>query len=353
MIDLILYNDRTAFAPSVLGSGVPVGGFEVACEQIASGVAAGGRSVVVLGPPGQPGVVGDVEYVDALYASGGTLNCRALLTARACPIPPWIKADRTFTTCVDDPRGEPESFAHLKGRTTIVCLSEWQAGLYRELGHERVIVIPSMIADDVYSYRACEKVAGRFVCVNAWNKGTDATLKMWASLRKRLPGCELHVGSPYSHPPDAAERCVWAGAKWIGQLTPGAVVSALSTAEAVFRVCTAPETFGVADAIAEVVGARVHALFTNGMGASADVLSSPWLTTSEDTFERWVLKEAAHTAHDAIATRAANEASREIAERVGMGDKVPTVTFDRPLPEPLADYRVSTIIRRWEEVLFG
>lgn len=317
MIDLILYNDRTAFAPSVLhGGSVRVGGFEVACEQIASGIAGRGRSVVALSPyEGEVGR-GPVVYLRHDVRQSGT-ECLALLTARACPIPTWIHAERTFTTCVDDPRSEPESFAHLKGRTTIIALSEWQANLYRELGHERVIVIPSMIADDVYSYRACEKVPGRFVCVNAWNKGTDETLRAWSKMRKRLPGCELHVGSPYSHPPDAAERCAWAGARWIGTLTPHAVVSALSTAEAVFRVCTKPETFGVADAIAEVVGARVHALFTDGMGASADVLSSPFLTTNPASFEAGVLDSRCY---------------------------VP--------PTPRADYRVSRIINRWEEVLF-
>lgn len=320
VIDLILFNSRTAFAPSVLGSGVAVGGFEVACEQVASGVASGGRQVLAY-HAGLSGIERGVTYVPTENAIKYGSEIRALLTARACPIPPWIRAERTFTTCVDDPRGEPESFAHLKGRTTIVCLSEWQANLYRELGHERVIVIPSMIADDVYSYRACEKVPGRFVCVNAWNKGTDETLRAWARLRKRLPGCELHVGSPYSHPPDAAERCAWAGAKWIGQLGPSAVVSALSTAEAVFRVCTAPETFGVADAIAEVVGARVHCLCTNGFGGARDALSSQSLTVHPDMFEKYM---------------------------VMTHEKWPTL-----LPEPRADYRVSTIIKRWEEVLFG
>jgi hypothetical protein len=325
VLDLVIFNDRTAFSPSVLhGGAVQVGGFEVACEQIASGIASslgvstGGGEVVVYGPI--ESYERGVDYRLVYWGGKKPLECQALLTARACPIPSWIRAGRTFTTCVDDPRGEPESFAHLKGRTTLVCLSEWQANLYRELGHEKVIVIPSMISDDVYSYRACEKTAGRFVCVNAWNKGTDETLRAWAKIRKRLPGCELHVGSPYSHPPDAAERCVFAGAKWIGTLSPTAVVSALSTAEAVFRVCTRPETFGVADAIAEVVGARVHCLCTNGKGGAVDVLASPYLTEG-DAFEQNVIM-----AHE----------------------KWPT-----ELPTPRADYRASTIIKRWEEVLFA
>ena len=106
--------------------------------------------------------------------------------------------------------------------------------------------------------------------------------------------------------------------KRIGQLTPTAVVGALSTAEAVFRVCVAPETFGVADAIAEVVGAQVHALFTSGTGASVDVLSSPFLTSDPQSFA---------------------------AGLVDRGCYGP--------PVPRGDYRVSTVIKEWERVMFA
>ena len=315
MIDLVIYNDRTAFAPSVLRSGVQVGGFEVACEQIARGIAATGRSVMVFSPANT-----GVERGPVVYSSNEPVGeCRVLLTARACPIPPKIKAGRTFTTCVDDPRGDGPSFDHLKGRTTIVALSEWQAQLYRDLGHERVIVIPSMIEDDYVAFARCEKRPRSFVCVNAWNKGTPQTLAMWARLRSRLKGCTLSVGSPYSHPDDAAEQCAFHGVKWLGTLTPMGVVNVLSTAEAVFRVCTAPETFGVADAIAEMVGARVHCLCTNGVGAAREVLASP-VCTDVRAFEY------------------------DVARWVGV---------DLPPIRPVADYRVSTVIKRWEEVLFG
>jgi hypothetical protein len=329
MIDLVIYNDRTAFAPSVLHSGaVQVGGFEVACEQIASGIAGTGRDVQVLSPHGSGSISAVVERgvyywnardLESAWDRDVKLECRALLTARACPIPDWIKADRTFTTCVDDPRGDwSKTFDHLKGRTTIVALSEWQAQLYRDLGHERVIVIPSMIADDYASYAKCEKVPGRYVCLNAWNKGTMQTMAAWAKIRRLLKGCTLSVGSPYSHPEDAAERCAFMGVRWLGTLSPLAVVDALSTAEAVFRVCVAPETFGVADAIAELVGARVHCWCQNGAGAAPDVLSSP-IALDEEGFRQDVMRWKG--------------------------------TMQRGAPK--GDYRVSTVIKRWEEVLFG
>ena len=321
MIDLIIWNDRTAFAPSVIRSGsVQVGGFEVACSQIAGGIAATGREVLTFAP-GHARVEAGVVYVgsDVAAQERVPLECHALLTARACKIPDWIKAKRTFTTCVDDPRGSwASSFDHLKGRTTIVALSEWQAQLYRDLGHERVIVIPSMIEDDYVAFARCEKRPRSFVCVNAWNKGTPQTLAMWARLRSRLKGCTLSVGSPYSHPDDAAEQCAFHGVKWLGTLTPMGVVNVLSTAEAVFRVCTAPETFGVADAIAELVGTRVHCMCVHGTGAARDVLSSPWVTEDWAAFGSGVVSA------------------------IGSGPAVPR-----------GDYRVSTVIKKWEEVLFG
>jgi hypothetical protein len=313
VIDLVLFNDRTAFAPSVLRSGVQVGGFEVACEQIASGIADTGRVVHAITPLHRE------RYENGVTYTQNTPDvCNVLLTARACRVPYAIKAHQTFTTCVDDPRSAPHTFEHLKGRTVIVCLSEWQAELYTELGHRDVIVIPSMIADEYAELRSMPKVPGRFICVNAWNKGTYETLQIWSQLRGRMPDSELLVGSPYSHPPDAEEQCKRAGATWIGTLAPKAIAAQLASAEAVFRVCMAPETFGVADAIAELVGTRVHCWCVNGYGAARDVLLSEFVTSRVERFVQGVL-----------AARGA------------------------PLAKPRGDYRVSTIIKEWERVLFG
>ena len=204
-----------------------------------------------------------VRYLDA-RDDLSPLQCRVLLTGRQSNIPAWIKAERVFTSCVDDPSNEPHAYAHLRNRTTMIHLSEWQESLYEALGHEDGIVIPSMISDWITGPAS----KSGWVCVNAWNKGTRETLDMWQHLRNSGFEGELRVGSPYGFPADAYDQCARAGAKWLGLLTPEKVVHELNRAEAVFRVCRAPETFGVTDAIAEVVGTRVHCLCTNGFGAS-------------------------------------------------------------------------------------
>ncbi len=152
--------------------------------------------------------------------------------------------------------------------TTMVCLSEWQAGLFRELGHD-CVVIPSHIPDEYYDAPKT-KAAEAFGCFSAWNKGTDATLEAWSAIGR--PG-RLYVGCPYSAPSDAAERCRAHGAFWVGTLRPRDWLTYMQTIEAHVRVCNIGETFGVTDAIAEAMGARVHVWCTGDKGALPSTLA--------------------------------------------------------------------------------
>jgi len=301
VIDLVVYDQHFAWSPSY-NETHPVGGWECHVVQIAEWLAGRGLRVVasraadveglhVWSEGGPAAHAGGVVWIDSRSLEGRSLlQCRALITGRHSPIPDWIHADRIVTSAVDDPRHSKERYEHLLGRSTIVCLSEWQAMLYRSMGHDTA-VIPSAIDDAVYDLRG-EHHPGRFVCVAAWNKGTMRTLAQWALLKSKYPGwkAELRVGSPYSHPGDAKERCEQAGAHWIGQLSPKRVIGELATAEAVFRVNDHhPETFGVTDALAEAVGTRVHCLRTGEIGAAREVLVSPYLTADPAEFERGVL----------------------------------------------------------------
>jgi hypothetical protein len=291
VIDLVIYDQHFPWSPSYNASHA-VGGWECHMVQIAEWLAGRGLSVWALNPSANNiRIDGDNFRAPVTYAEHGTdLRCRALITGRHSDIPDSIAATRIFTSAGDDPRHGTERYDHLLGHSTIVCLSEWQAMLYRSMGHETA-VIPSAIDDAVYDLRG-EHHPGRFVCCNAWNKGTIRTLAQWALLKSKYPGwkAELRVGSPYSHPGDAKERCEQAGAHWIGQLAPKQVIGELASAEAVFRVNDhAPETFGVSDAIAEAVGTRVHCLRTGEIGASREALVSPYLTADPAEFERGVL----------------------------------------------------------------
>jgi hypothetical protein len=307
--DVILYDDHNAWSPQLNGAGrngQGVGGFEVQCVQIAHWLAGRGCEVRAMNPG-----YGPQTWIDGVQYRGiepAVMQCKALIVSRWSRVPEWIEADTVIVSNVD---AEVDKFEHHLGRT-MACLSEWHAGLFRAKGHT-CEVIPSMIDDWIYELKVPTEKRG-YVCVNAWNKGTDATLRLWKELR--LPGT-LSVGSPYGAPEDAAVRCRAAGATWLGQLSPRQVVAALSRAEAVFRVCERPETFGICDAIAEVVGTPVYGLLPNGFGASGDVLRSSYLTSKVETLRTWL--------------SIARPAYRS--------------TTYRP------DYRVSTIMPQWEQVL--
>jgi hypothetical protein len=282
-LKVILYDQFKSWSPSINrtgDSGRGVGGWECLMVQLASGLASAGYEVQAV-RRGAYELTDGVRYLNA-QDNMGQMQCDVLVTGRQSQIPTWIKAERTFTACVDDPTTEPHAYAHLKKRSVMVHLSQWQRLLYEALVHTGGVVIPSMIDDWIYELPREPK--NGWVCVNAWNKGTVETLKMWEHLKNSGFEGQLSVGSPYGFPADAYDQCQRVGARWLGLLTPRKVVGVLNRAEAVFRVCRAPETFGVTDAIAEVVGTRVHCLCTNGFGASKEALTSPFVTDSATAF---------------------------------------------------------------------
>jgi hypothetical protein len=291
---VVMYDENFGWSPS-FNAYHQVGGWEVYQVQIATWLAAQGLSVLAVNPGRSDSTDEDgVTYFPHIKGAktGITGDCRALVLGRHSRRPRDVRAGRVVTSAVDDPRYCDETYDHLIGQSTIVCLSEWQAGLYRAKGHDAV-VIPSMIDDYVYSMprNQIEGACG-FVCLNAWNKGTEATLAVWAKMRARYPEWKatLAVGSPYSHPEDAEARCRQAGASWLGTLSPRDVVAYLASAEAVFRVNDRhPETYSVCDAIAEVVGTRVHTLHTGELGAVRETLVSPYLTDNYEEFASGVM----------------------------------------------------------------
>lgn len=313
--DVIIWDTNAGWSPS-LNSSKGTGGFEVYMVQIASWLAKQHYSVVAF-QHGE-GVEDGVVYLDSRFPSSEQWVCRCLIICRSSPLPTNVLAERTIAVQANDPRADPGRWTHLKS-VPMVCVSQWQAGLFLDLGHEVVAVIPAAIDDDVYDAPPPAKHRGRFVCLSAWNKGTPETLEAWSRLREKLPGCQLLIGSPYSHPDDAEDRCRAAGARWIGTLTPLAVRCELAVAEAVWRVCVAPETFGVTDALAEALGCKVYMRCCNGLGASGEVLGSQGVVESEEYFFARTID--------------------------GIGCKHRPPGHDR--------YRVSRIMPQWLSVLFG
>jgi hypothetical protein len=281
--DVILYADDPlgAFAPDFNAS-KPTGGTEVHMVQLAEGLAAEGFAVVAYS------AIPARETHGAEYrppSSGITPRCRALVTAGLSQVPNWIRTDRHAILWTHDP---PHNVPFLVERglrwNKYVCVSEWQRARF-PFGWDTA-AIPSMIDPWIYDLPPVPKDPKKFVCVSAWWKGTMDTLVAWEM--NHPAGATLYVGSPYSHPPSAramVERTP--GCRWVELPSPRAVVEMLRDAAGVYRVCAAPETFGVTDAIAQILGCRVHVFCNGDPGALPDTLGAwHYVTNNLDQFHR-------------------------------------------------------------------
>lgn len=294
MASILIYDEHCGWSPS-LNASKGTGGAEVHNVQVATGLAKAGHVVSALCHDGRGQIEAGVWYAES---RGGEVPAQChdvLITVRASAIPPFVRAYRTFSIMHDDPRPEPERFAHLRDRSTLICVSEWQANLYRALGHT-CVVLPAMYDDATLSRFTSHRRAGRYACVSAWNKGTDATLEAWARLaddrwhHAAYGGAPLAlmVGSPYSAPDDAHERCERVGATWLGILTPEQIVWELGAAEAHVRINTASETFGMTDCLARALGCKLITLCEGDPGALEETTgSAPY--TSRAEWERAVM----------------------------------------------------------------
>jgi hypothetical protein len=307
----------------------PTGGAEVHLSQLAREFGRSHPGTIVWSPIDEETVL-DEEFGTAFRDSRRTteyksVRCKLAIISGSCKPPPWLHADRTVALVVHDPRPNPGLCEHHLGKATLVCVSEWQASLFRAQGHE-CIVIPPMIEDYVYSATMTRhKVPNQYACLSAWNKGGPETMEAWNTLREWLPeGSRLVVGAPYGNPNTPRYATYEAmgvdsgrnDIQWLGLMTPGQVVDELARSEAVFRVNVAPETFGVTDAIAEAVGTRVHCLCKNGFGGAREALSSEYLTDDALKF----------------------------------GADIVLAAKEQRVPVP-HDYRVSTIFPLWEALV--
>jgi hypothetical protein len=284
--DVVVYagDEAGAFAPAYNAS-KPTGGSEVHAVQLCEGLGAEGLRVVGVSPIPSPEVSAHARYLPD-GQSALVHDCRALITMGLSPPPRSQRPDRHVVLFTHD---APHNVPHLEAAglrwSEFVCVSQWQASRFPRGWKTRVI--PPIVDDAVYSLPAVEKDPKKFVCVSAWWKGTQQTLEAWSQIRP--PGAELHIGSPYSHPPNArsiVERVP--GCVWIEPKSPRDVIEAMRPAIGVFRVCMQPETFGITDVIGQIVGCRIHALCPNGLGGMSEALHdpSPWVTTDGEQFAR-------------------------------------------------------------------
>lgn len=288
--NVLFFDDRGGFGP-VFNATHAVGGAEIHLVQLAEFLARQGCTVDV-NTHSDEGPGNGVCYWDSReFNHRGRVD--TLIVVGCASLPSTCTWRQAFAFQVVDPRPHPERFTHLRGNATMVCVSEWQAGLFRALGHEAV-VIPVPIPDEWYGISR-SPVPGRHVCVSSWNKGARETIEAW-----RPEWGELAVGSPYSQPDDAEEICARKGVTWLGTLRGHRWPEALATGESLARVCTIGETFGVADVAAAAMGLRTHTLCTGDVGSLREVGASPYTDPSS-----W--RESLRHGIGAVRTRDAEE----------------------------------------------
>ena len=258
----------------------PTGGTEVHLVQLCEGIA--GYAMHTAGISSienaeVPDIGGFPRYFPVGHVDAPT-ETRALVTCGLKGLPPeGLTTDKHVILWTHDPAHNIPHIQHMRGYN-FVCVSHWQANRFPK-GWRRA-VIPPMIDHWVYQLPKVEKDPNKYVCVSAYWKGTLETMTLWPQVAP--PGATLYVGSPYSHPPHFKElvertpRC-----KFISLENPGAIVHSMRDAAGTFRVCTQPETFGVTDAIAQVLGCRTHVFCTSDVGGLAESLEPTGCVTTD------------------------------------------------------------------------
>ena len=250
------------------------------------------------------------------------------MISRYSSLPPSIIADRVVVSATDIygkwHHHQKSLLDDTEGHgacATLVCVSQWQASLFPETWRKQVI--PAMLDDYIYELNSTAKNPNKFVYASAAVKGWDATLAMWKGLRSRHPElreAELHVTTPgYDQPTDdgswAAHRVYWAGV-----IPPKQLAAFMADAAGLVYVNTFPETFCAVAAIAEAVGCQCHILLAGSSeGAIRTTTQGGTVTSYPEQFER---------------------------EFVELYNGILTVENAPP-----NDFRVSSVIPRWLEVL--
>ena len=267
------------FAP-LHNASKPTGGTEIHLTQLAEAFARAGFSTLAVSDIPKAEQHG-ARYVPRRETS--RLRCRALISCGVGPLPIGVTTDRAvvlFTHAIG--RNVPH-IQHLR-YSDIICVSKWQAS--EAPFAWRVHPIRPIIDDVIYDLPKVEKDPNKFVCFSAWWKGGAETLVVWEQIQRK-PGQTLYVGSPYSQGTDLQARVERVpGCIYVPLENPRAVVEAMRDAAGVFRVSTTPETFGVTDAIAQLLGCRIHHWACGGVGGANEALGGEYVTADRAEFTR-------------------------------------------------------------------
>jgi hypothetical protein len=262
---VVFFDEHCAFGPTVNAARPHGGGGEIHEAQICEAFASAGHEVLAFTQGGAGQTENGVVYFESrgIVDSDPIVEADVLIVQTSSRIPRCVRARRTLTHQIHDPRPCRERWAHFEGRPDIthVCVSGWQAGLFAPW---KTAVVNPPLEVKLSMFRA--RTPGRFVSCASWNKGTDLLLELWRWLDAG-GAASLVVGSPYSEPEDAAVRCSSVGASWAGRLPGSGVPELIATAGAGLLVVNVhPETFGVTVGFARLLGVPVYIYCEREMG---------------------------------------------------------------------------------------
>lgn len=285
---VLIFDDRGGFGPR-FNKVHAVGGAEMHLVQIADYLASIGCQVEVFAHSDVADIAnssddplsGRPRYHDCRTLSPATISWQwdTIIVVGCSGLPHSVTANQTLAFQVVDPRPEPHHWNHLRGKALMVCVSHWQADLFRNLGHEAV-VIPVPIPDEWYGLPRLSRSSDNvyeYGCLSSWNKGAYETIQAW-----QPHWGQLAVGSPYSHPPDVVDICRSKGIVWLGELRPREHwIFAMRQVRNIARVCTIGETFGVVDVAARAMGINSYTLCTKDVGSLREVGAKPFTDPAE------------------------------------------------------------------------
>lgn len=320
----------------------PTGGSEWQVVLLAEALASRGYSVAVLTPEGAFSAYAGVDYIPFTSCLGAfqdpetgirrhsvEIKCATLVSERFGQLPQHVDFGRLVYDLHDLPDDRLQSVMAGLGscaNSAVVVHSQYLASLLDSW--PRVSVIPCMVPDEFYNAPRepnefddgpIIKRGKHYVYGSAAMKGLAPTLQLWNELKKKsyhFKKATLTITSPGY---DEIDRKLLEGAKDVSVMTglsPAGMQQLLAASDGIFMVSTYAETFGIVFHQCEIAGKPVRVL-------------------------------RAHPNDDALSETLSNingicSSADEMHEEF---------QHDDPGPIEAHDYRVSTHIDAWIEVL--
>jgi FkbM family methyltransferase len=299
-VDLLMVND---IGPGFTSKTNPLGGSELEMCQIATGLAARGRKVIVANNVTEETVCDGVKFIPIAQLKRGRLRppseaAQVLYLERTTSrehLPQWFTPLRTIVRATDVYHKGYDVHVPLKN-WLLVGVTQWHVDLFKSIttNAQRRVINPILGPIPLV-----EKVRSRFVYASAPMKGLKATIDLWkqiyplTSTRRAYCQPELVIvtpghfdfygdSMPQLTPRDREEfRIRIKGSPSIEDYR-----AEIARAEGLFFVLDGfVETYCNVAVIAERAGTRTHILALNGFGGIPEaIIDHRWLTSDKSEF---------------------------------------------------------------------